>query len=120
MVPPVSGGIAPVPLTCPACGGVLAEAPGASGPRFVCHIGHGFTAPELDRAQIVHLDTVMSVALRALNERAGLCERFEAAAHDQARHALAARWAELRREIELKAEGIRRLIEHGWGSAAPN
>jgi two-component system chemotaxis response regulator CheB len=104
------------PLTCPVCGGGLREEGDRSAAIFVCHIGHSFSAPEVNEAQLRSLDRVLNFALRALNERVVLCERFARIAMLEELPERAKRWREFSDEVELKAEVLKRIIEFGWRS----
>jgi two-component system chemotaxis response regulator CheB len=107
-------------LTCPSCGGGIKEIAIDAARIFSCHIGHSFSAAEFEVAQVRSLDYVLSAALRALNERAGLFERFAQEAHGRGKHDRAARWSDLRQEVEVKTLVLERLIHYGWGVVMPD
>ena len=69
----------PVALTCPTCGGPVAEAAGGGLPRFACRLGHRFAAAEMDEAQFRETRRVLETALRMFNERAELARRLAGA-----------------------------------------
>ena len=104
----------PVALTCPMCGGALRE--DESGPKtsFSCHIGHVLSIHEMEVQQTYMVDRALAAALRALNERAEFCRRVAGSALVDVDRSLPARWSELEREVELKAEVLRNLIRRGW------
>src|SRR4051812_5130038 len=41
----------PVALTCPSCGGTVAQTTEGGLPSFICHLGHSFAADEMSEAQ---------------------------------------------------------------------
>ena len=69
----------PVSLTCPTCGGPVAEAAGGGLPRFACRLGHRFAAAEMDEAQASETARVLEAALRMFKERAELARRLAGA-----------------------------------------
>lgn len=78
----------PAALTCPDCGGVLAEVHDQAPLRFRCQIGHAYTAEELaTRNETV--DEAIRIALRVMEERVELVERMARDARHNGRHALA-------------------------------
>jgi two-component system chemotaxis response regulator CheB len=87
---------------------------------FSCHIGHSFSAAEFEVAQVRSLNYVLSAALRALNERAGLFERFAQEAQGLGLQSRAARWIDIRQEVKVKAATLERLIDYGWGIVTPD
>ena len=66
----------PVPLSCPACGGVLSQIRRSSVLRFRCQVGHGYTAEALASEQEGSVDEAMRVALRIVEERAVLTQKM--------------------------------------------
>ncbi|MBI0434013.1 hypothetical protein D9598_09315 [Roseomonas sp. KE0001] len=66
-------------------------------------------------AQMDLIDQALASVRRLINERALLSEVFSSEAFGRGDKVLGSRWAELRREMELKSEILRRLLEHGWG-----
>ncbi|CAH2603574.1 Chemotaxis protein CheB [Rhodovastum atsumiense] len=104
----------PLALTCPTCGGALAETQDSALPCFTCHIGHRFVAADMDEAQFQAMERVLEMALRVLNERAALCERMAGTWHGKGFDELAWRWRAARDEAREKAEVLRGFIENGW------
>ena len=84
----------PVALTCPECGGALKESRMDSLPYYTCHIGHRYAGPDMDEAQFRMMEQALAIALRALNERAALCQRLAASAEQKSQALSAQRWAE--------------------------
>ena len=111
---------APVALTCPNCGGALAETTVDSMPYFTCHIGHRFAAANFDEAQFRHMEGALEAALRTLNERSALCQRMAGAARGKGLHRAALQWEAARDEAKERAEVLRRFIERGWQRPAPD
>lgn len=103
-VPDKVGAIAePVPLSCPACGGVLSQ---VTRPplRFRCQVGHGYSAESLAAASEGSTDEALRVALRIMEERMVLTQKIA----DEARHAGRNAAATLN---ERRAEECRRHAE---------
>ncbi|MFC0408235.1 hypothetical protein [Roseomonas elaeocarpi] len=82
--------------------------------NFICHMGHGFSAAELDQAQMQQVDRTLETAARMINERALLCQVMQGVAHDHGDADFAFRLGQARREMELKAEAVRKIMEQGW------
>lgn len=66
----------PVPLSCPACGGVLSQVRRSPPLRFRCQVGHAYTAEALASEQEGSVDEAMRVALRIVEERAVLTKKM--------------------------------------------
>ncbi|MBP1887262.1 chemotaxis protein CheB [Sinorhizobium mexicanum] len=99
-----------VPLSCPACGGVLSEIRSWPPLRFRCQVGHAYTSETLATEKEGAVDEAMRVALRIVEERVTLCEKM---ADDAWRSGLdaAARANERRaEEIRAHAETLRGAI----------
>ncbi|WP_338665966.1 hypothetical protein VQH23_12460 [Pararoseomonas sp. SCSIO 73927] len=63
----------PFAYTCPVCGGSMRNGEEELGPWFQCHVGHEFSAADMDVWTTAAMDTALSAALRALDERLLLC-----------------------------------------------
>ena len=63
-------------LTCPECGGTLWEHQEGRVLRFLCHIGHGYSADSLSAAQQQAVENGLWVAMRILKERGAFVERL--------------------------------------------
>ena len=105
---------APVALTCPTCGGALADTTEDSLPYFTCHIGHRFAAADFDEAQFRQMEGALEAGLRTLNERSALCRRMAEAARGKGLDRAALQWEAARDEARERAELLRRFIERGW------
>jgi two-component system, chemotaxis family, protein-glutamate methylesterase/glutaminase len=66
----------PVPLSCPACGGVLSQIRRSPPLRFRCQVGHAYTAEALASEQEGSVDEAIRVALRIVEERAVLTQKM--------------------------------------------
>ena len=103
----------PVPLSCPACSGVLSEIAEPSRLRFRCQIGHAYTADALDKEQEAAVAVAVGVALRILEERHTLLVKMAADAkrrgHDRSAQQFEERAADYRRQ----ADSIRRAAIDG-------
>ena len=71
----------PSGLTCPDCGGVVAEIETGGNVQFRCHVGHNFSLQSFTDAQSDALERALWIALRRLNEQraihGSLAERRE-------------------------------------------
>jgi two-component system, chemotaxis family, protein-glutamate methylesterase/glutaminase len=109
----------PVALTCPNCGGALADMTEHTLPYFVCHIGHRYAASDMDEAQFREMEKALEVALRSLGERAALCRRMVEAARGRGATAFAGQWQDAEHEAQERKEVLRRFLEQGWRRPDP-
>jgi two-component system chemotaxis response regulator CheB len=100
----------PVPLTCPACGGVLSELKDAFPMRFRCQVGHAFAPDVLAREQEGRVDEALRVALRIIEERAELVQRMAADGRRSGRPAVADMYEARAVEYRGYADMIRRVV----------
>ena len=63
-------------LTCPECGGALRETRDGTLQRFNCSVGHSYSVESMLSEQGRALESTLSGALRALEERAALLRRL--------------------------------------------
>ncbi|OAP41463.1 glutamate methylesterase [Sinorhizobium glycinis] len=99
-----------VPLSCPACGGVLSQIKAGPPLRFRCQVGHAYTSETLAAESEGAVDEAMRVALRIIEERVTLSEKM---ADDARRNGLGAAAAANGRRAEegrQHAETLRRAI----------
>lgn len=101
---------APVPLSCPACGGVLSEVDRGPPLRFRCQVGHGFTGEALVTEKEGAVDEAMRVALRIIEERAVLAGKLAEDARRTGRFAAARASDERARESRRYEEVLRRAV----------
>ena len=104
----------PVALTCPECGGALKESKMDSLPYYTCHTGHRYAGPDMNEAQFRMMEQALAIALRALNERAALCQRLAAAAEQKGQAFSAQRWSTVSQEIKTRAEVLEQFIQQKW------
>jgi len=104
----------PIALTCPDCGGSVQEMVVDSSPQYTCHIGHRFTAPDMDAAQFHRMETALAVALRTLNERVELCRRMADASKASGQAYATERWEKSWLEAEERARVLRRFLDYEW------
>ncbi|HEY8361189.1 MAG TPA: chemotaxis protein CheB, partial [Ramlibacter sp.] len=110
----------PALLTCPDCGGSLAEVRDAKPLRFRCHTGHAFTAKALARAQTDKAEEALWSGVRALSEREILLRRAASVASatgDEAQCAAALAQAE---RVRAQVRALEAIVENGrpLGAAA--
>ncbi|HYG88738.1 MAG TPA: chemotaxis protein CheB [Azospirillum sp.] len=110
----------PVSLTCPDCGGAMREATMDSLPYFTCHIGHRYGADSMDEAQFQMMEQAFEAAVRALNERAALCQRLAEGARSKGLALSAKRWEEAGREARERAQVLVRFLAQDWIRPLPN
>ncbi|MFC4309782.1 chemotaxis protein CheB [Steroidobacter flavus] len=100
----------PSSITCPDCGGVLAEIEGDRPLRFRCQVGHAFSAQALLRKQEGQVDEAMRVALRIIEERASLVERMGQDALQTGRQGMAEMYERRAAEYRGYAESLREAV----------
>jgi two-component system chemotaxis response regulator CheB len=103
----------PIALTCPECGGALAEK--SEGPllSFRCHTGHAFTGESLTVRQNDTIEAAFWSAIRALEEAADIRRRMARRTRAGRLTALAQAYDERAEEAERQAEVLRRLLIDG-------
>lgn len=104
----------PVALTCPICGGAVADTAENGMAYFACHIGHRFGATDMEAAQLQQLETALEIVLRTLNERATLCERMAHAAQERGAKHSAKHWRDAAEEALERAGPVRGILERTW------
>jgi two-component system chemotaxis response regulator CheB len=101
----------PVPLSCPACGGVLSQVRRGPPLRFRCQVGHSYTAETLENEKEGSVDEALRVALRIMEERAVLTEKMAEDARRSGRAAAAGSYDERVNESRSYADILRRAID---------
>jgi two-component system chemotaxis response regulator CheB len=102
----------PLSLSCPECGGTLKRIEGDALPKYACHIGHVLTGEAMMEAQAERIETLLTGALAALNERRELCRQLMADGMSNA-----ARLEAIMAQATETAERLRALLnEQGIGS----
>ncbi|ACB97369.1 chemotaxis protein CheB [Beijerinckia indica] len=99
-----------VPLSCPACGGVLSQLKIGLPLRFRCQTGHAYTAETLINVKEGAVDEALRVALRMIEERVFLCEKMAEDARRSDRHAAAKIAEERMQEYKDYADLLRRTL----------
>jgi two-component system chemotaxis response regulator CheB len=100
----------PVPLSCPACSGVLSQVK-RSPLRFRCQVGHSYTSEALSTETEGTLDEAVRVALRIIEERAVLTEKMADDARRSGRDAAANSYDQRVTESRAYADILRQAIE---------
>ena len=73
---PLDRTIEPQGITCPDCGGFLAEVGKGRTRQFRCHVGHSFSLESLSEGHADALERALWVALRKLNEQRSIQENL--------------------------------------------
>lgn len=100
----------PVPLTCPACGGVLSELRQKTPLRFRCQVGHSYTAEVLATEKEGAADEAVRVALRIMEERVQLTRKLAQNARASGLGYAAASYEKHMQESRDHAEVLRAAI----------
>lgn len=100
----------PVPISCPACGGVLSQIKSWPPLRFRCQVGHAYTSEALAAESEGAVDEALRVALRIIEERVTLSEKMAQDAHRSGFAAAAAANKRRANEGREHAETLRRAI----------
>lgn len=74
--------VEPQGITCPECGGYLAEMGNARTKQFRCHVGHTFSLQSLTEGHADALERALWVALRKLNEQHAIQQNLAEGADD--------------------------------------
>jgi two-component system chemotaxis response regulator CheB len=110
----------PVALTCPECGGALADEQDATLERYRCHVGHTFGAASLLSFQAEALERALWTAVRTLEETACLRRSMAERASAGGLHGLEEAYQQQADRAESDAELIRGVLtreEHPPGRA---
>lgn len=100
----------PVPISCPACSGVLSQIKRQPPLRFRCQVGHAYTAESLVAAQEGSVDEALRVALKILEERAILTQKMAEDARRSGRNAAGRSYEQRAAESRASADVLRRAI----------
>lgn len=101
----------PVPLSCPACGGVLSQIRRAPPLRFRCQVGHAYSAEILECEQQGSVDEAMRVALRIVEERAVLTQKMAHEARSEGRASSAALFEQTAKSSRRHVGVLREALE---------
>ncbi|MFB2937039.1 chemotaxis protein CheB [Aerosakkonemataceae cyanobacterium BLCC-F154] len=105
------------PYSCPECGGVLWELNNGNFLRFRCRTGHAFSPDSLFAGQSEALEQALWVALRALKEQSALSQKLADRSKAQNRSIAANRFTKKVKEVEARAEVIRRVLVQNQSQA---
>ena len=100
----------PVPLSCPACGGVLNEIRRWPPLRFRCQVGHAYTAEVLATEKQGTVEAIR-VAMRIMEERAVLTQKMADDARRSGRGAAATSYEQRVSESRAYANTLRQAIK---------
>lgn len=100
----------PRAITCPDCGGALTQSQAGQLTRFTCHIGHAYTAEVMLAAQFVVMEQFIETALRALNERAELCQFMAVKADGMQQSG----WRAAHEQALSRTGVLKQLLESEW------
>lgn len=95
---------------CPDCGGSLWELNDGELIRFRCRVGHAWTASGLVARQSDGIETALWTALRALEERASLCERVAGRLKERGLEHSAARFQQQAADSRQRAAVVRQVL----------
>lgn len=103
-------------LTCPSCGGVLAESVGDSTIHFACQTGHAYSPESLVAQQGAALESNLRHTIRAFEERARLLRRTAGLAEGHGSIGAEARLQARAAKAAEHADEIRDTIERLHGA----
>jgi two-component system, chemotaxis family, protein-glutamate methylesterase/glutaminase len=109
----------PAHLACPECGGTLWERREGNVLRFICHIGHAYSAESMDDAQGAKAEAAMWIAFRALKERAMLLKRLAAGERRSAHPGIVSQFERRAKEYEAQAAVLQQTLLGERVAAAP-
>lgn len=101
----------PSAFACPDCHGVLFEIDEGGIRRFLCRVGHAWSATSLAAQQTAAVEGALWTALRALEEKAALADRLARSATAHGHPMTASSFAEQALEARESALALRDLIE---------
>ncbi len=108
------------PFTCPECHGALWEIEDGPLVRYRCHVGHAYTAEEMEAAQSNEVQTLLDTLLRSNKERAALVWRMAEHEHREQRHRLADQLEKRAREYEENVHLVRNMMLAAEADAVTN
>jgi two-component system, chemotaxis family, protein-glutamate methylesterase/glutaminase len=99
----------PSVLSCPECGGTLNEQVDDV-IRFRCHTGHAYSAESLLAGQTAGIESALWAALRALEDKARLCQKVARRAAERHHERIEARYVEQAETLQQQARLIRQML----------
>jgi len=94
---------------CPECSGPLWELANGSFSHFKCLVGHSYSPESLLEADTEAVERALWIAVRTLEERAGLLRRLAGQTEGKYRNLVAGDFLSRSRECEAQAQLVRRI-----------
>lgn len=107
-------------LVCPDCGGAMKETSIGTMPYYHCHIGHSFSAADMDVGQFQCLERTLEVAFRTMVERIALCRRFGKMARETGLMSKVEQWQAAESEARERAQILRGFLDQSWIRPLPD
>jgi two-component system chemotaxis response regulator CheB len=104
---------APVPFSCPDCGGMLTESYDGELLRFRCQVGHVFSPQSALAAHAAALDRSLWAAYNTLGERVAMVRRLAQEAERGGDLTNVRRWTEIIAQTEAQKEQLRQTLLQG-------
>lgn len=104
------------PFTCPECHGAL-WLMNPHPEQYRCHTGHTYTAQTMAAAQDRGIEEAIWAAVRALNEKEALLNRFTQEANKHNRDAAASEYLKTAEQVRRNAEVLRGILVDGGASS---
>lgn len=101
-------------LVCPDCGGALKETSIGAMPYYNCHIGHSFSAADMDAGQFQQMERTLEVGFRTMVERIALCRRLGKMARETGLASEAEQWLAAETEVRERAQVLREFLDQSW------
>jgi two-component system chemotaxis response regulator CheB len=100
--------VEPQGITCPECGGYLAEMGNGKSKQFRCHVGHTFSLGSLTEGHADALERALWTALRKLNEQFAIHHSLAQSAHENPK--MKARFNETAAAAKADMEKLHEII----------
>ncbi len=109
----------PKSLICPDCGGALSESNIGAMPYYRCHIGHSFSAADMEAGQFNEMERALEVGFRIMAERVALCRRFRKMADETGNTRQSEDWQTAEAQASERAVTLRRFLDQSWLRPSP-
>ncbi len=106
-------------LVCPDCGGALKETNVGTMPYYNCHIGHSFSAADMDAGQFQQMERTLEIGFRTMVERIALCRRFSKMAGETGQKSKSEQWEAAEAEARERAQILRGFLDQSWIRPSP-